>query len=152
MMSPVANRELVEEIEAEVDQAPLAETVSFNNEGSRDPRDIPYRESGIERPILHNPIRPGGTYYAHEKDDEGRVHTRGKIKVWAGQYRVETPRQADWALEHMRKLLNGNDPSRWVGENLDASDREYCECGFSALNSRVMADHRKFWRHQTRIK
>jgi hypothetical protein len=151
MTPSVANREQVERVEDAVDQGEFAETATLITGDTRDPLDIPYSESGLPRPILYNPIRPGGTYYAHTRDEKGRWVTAGKIKVWAGQYRFETPRQAQWAQDHMRKMLKGNEPSRWIGNNLDPEDKDVCECGFTTLNSKVAIDHRRYWKHQSRI-
>ncbi len=121
------------------------ETTERVTVGGVDPLDIPYLESGLPKPLWYNPIYPSSSFRVHAQDRDGN-----SVTVWVGRFRgglarYETPRHEQWVRAHLRKLRNGNDPERWLGDNLDEEDRIHFSCTtFDTRNSKAAADHQKF--------
>lgn len=114
-------------------------------EAAVDPLDVPYAPG--EAPVYTNPLFPDQIIYIHEKDASGNIILAWKGKFVAGKARYSTPRQEGYIRAHLQKLLNGNNPDRWKGEDLDEADRYVCQCSFNTLNTKAGNDHRKYHKH-----
>jgi hypothetical protein len=118
----------------------------------RNPLDVPYAESGLEKPVYYNPYSPHSTFYVNRTDERGNVVTVYRGRFVGGTARYETPRQEQFVRDHLTRVLNGNSPDRWKGDNLDEEDRVNCQCGFTTRNSKVALDHQKKTKHQPLVR
>lgn len=144
MPSAVVEREEVVAPEQETDR------VRSRKFRPNDPLDIPFERE--QRPVYYNPHYPNGGYRVHATAEDGGVFAVGRIKFKGGRTQPRTPREEIWTREWVSQLLNGNNPDRWKGDDLDVEDTFYCrDCPFYTRNGKVGMDHQRFHKHQRKI-
>lgn len=137
------------------EKADAAEAALSERDRSRrflpnDPLDAPYPEEA--RPRYYNPHHREGGYRVHAVDSEGRDHPVGKVRFRSGLFMPMSPREEMWTREYLSRLLNGNNPDRWKGDDLPDDERFVCrDCPFTSGNHRVGIDHMRFHKHQQRV-
>lgn len=97
-----------------------------------------------EREAYYNPIFPFENIRMPGK--------RQPLKYVRGSIKPKTELERQVVLRNLSRHMNGGDPSRWIGDNLPADEREACPCGFETGNFFAAKDHRKRWPDHTRVR